>query len=130
MKKFLITLSLLLSTTVFAAIDLAKIERAIECVTLYDSRIKLTEMSLNKSVAELKANGLSRELLTFAIKEDEKRMGIFAKEYVSVSNVATPKERETMQAILKKYSDKVQLLATTNIAELRTYTNTSRQKCE
>jgi len=87
-------------------------------------------MSLSKSDAELKANGLSRELLMFVIKEDEKKMGIFAKEYVSVSNVATPKEREAMQAILKKYSEKVQLLATTNVAELRAYSNTSRQKCE
>ena len=130
MKTIFTTLLLLSAITANAAIDVVKIERTIECATLYDTRKKLTEMSLSKSDAELKANGLSRELLMFVIKEDEKRMGIFAKEYVSASNVATPKEREAMQALLKKYSDKVQLLATTNVAELRAYSNTSRQKCE
>ena len=130
MKKIFTILSLFSAITANAAIDLVKIERTVECATLYDTRKKLTEMSLSKSDAELKANGLSRELLMFAIKEDEKRMGIFAKEYVRLSDVATPKERETMEAMLKKYSDKVQSLATKNIAELRAYTNTSRQKCE
>ncbi len=130
MKKIFTILSLFSAVTANAAIDLVKIERTVECATLYDTRKKLTEMSLSKSDAELKANGLSRELLMFAIKEDEKRMGIFAKEYVRLNDVATPKERETMEAMLKKYSDKVQSLATKNIAELRAYTNTSRQKCE
>ena len=130
MKSIITTFALLFSTTVYAVIDLVKIERTIECATLYDTRKKLTEMSLSKSDAELKANGLSRELLMFVIKEDEKRMGIFAKEYVRADDVATPKERETMVALLKKYSDKVQLLAKKNVTELRAYTDTSRQKCE
>ena len=130
MKKFFFILALFSAITAYAAIDLAKVERAIECANLYDTRKKLTEMSLSKSDAELKANGISRELLMFAIKEDEKKVGIFATEYVRFKDVATPRELVTMDAMLKKYSDKVQSLATKNLAELRAYTNTSRQRCE
>ncbi len=130
MKNIVALISLLVSTTTFAAIDLGKIEKSIECAVLYDSAKKNTARSLQRSDDDLKANGLSKELLNFLIKEDDKNYVINAKEYASAIKIANQKEGEAMDAMLKKYNTKVQTLATTNFSEFFAYLQTRDKKCK